>query len=125
MAQSARRRKVRPFGTARGRRALRPSRSCRFAISKFLTKEFSVGALAGYYQQVTGDGGEGNGIGPFKGRVPAIGATAAYTFNVGRTPIAAKVRVLRETDVEKRRRGTIGLFTLAVPIGGQARPAAG
>jgi hypothetical protein len=90
------------------------------ALSKFLTKELTIGVLAGYYEQVSADGGEGNGIGPFKGRVTAIGGTASYNFTLGGTPVSARVKVLREVDVENRPQGTIGLFTVSFPLGGAA-----
>lgn len=93
------------------------------SISKNLTKEFSVGLLGGYYDQVSDDGGAGNRIGPFKGRVTAVGATAGYNFTVAGTPVSARVRVLREVDVENRAQGTIGLFTVGFPLGGPAAPA--
>jgi hypothetical protein len=94
------------------------------AIEKNLTKEFSVGLLAGYYDQVSGDGGSGNRIGPFKGRVTAVGATAGYNFTLGGTPVSTRIKVLREVDVENRAQGTIGLLTVAFPLGGQTAPAA-
>jgi hypothetical protein len=94
------------------------------AISKNFTKEFSVGVLAGHYRQVSGDGGEGNRIGPFKGRVTAVGATAAYTFTVAGTPVSTRIKVLREVDVDNRPEGTIGLLTVAFPLGGAAAPEA-
>ena len=94
------------------------------AISKFLTKELSVGLLAGHYQQVSGDGGEGNRIGPFKGRVTAVGATAAYDFTIAGTPVSTRIKVLREVDVDDRPEGTIGLFTVAFSLGGPAAPKA-
>ena len=58
------------------------------SISKHLTKEFSIGLLAGYFDQVSGDGGAGNRVGPFKGRVTAVGATAGYDFTVAGTPVS-------------------------------------
>ncbi|QRM31283.1 transporter [Microvirga sp. VF16] len=94
------------------------------SISKHLTKEFSVGLLAGYYDQVSDDGGAGNRIGPFKGRVTAVGATAGYDFTVAGTPVSTRIKVLREVDVENRPQGTIGLFSLGFPLGGHAPPAA-
>jgi hypothetical protein len=87
------------------------------SISKNITEEFSVGVLAGYYEQVSGDSGEGNGIGPFKGRVTAVGATVGYDFTIGGTPVSTRVKVLREVDVENRPQGTIALFTVAFPLG--------
>ena len=92
------------------------------SISKNLTKEFSVGLLAGYYDQVSDDGGAGNRIGPFKGRVTAVGATAGYDFSVAGTPVSARIKVLREVDVENRAQGTIGLFSVGFPLGGPAAP---
>lgn len=87
------------------------------SISKNLTKEFSVGLIAGYYDQVSSDGGVGNRIGPFKGRVTAVGATAGYSFSVVGTPVSARIKVLREVEVENRAQGTIGLFAVGFPLG--------
>lgn len=92
------------------------------SISKHLTREFSVGLLAGYYDQMSEDGGEGNRIGPFKGRVTAVGATAGYDFTVAGTPVSARIKVLREVEVENRAQGTIGLFSVGFPLGGPAAP---
>ncbi|MBZ6074984.1 SphA family protein [Microvirga puerhi] len=94
------------------------------SITKNLTKEFSLGVLAGYYHQVSGDDGQGVSVGPYKGRVLAVGATAGYNFAVAGTPVTARIKVLREVDVENRPQGTIGLFTVAFPLGGSAAPAA-
>ena len=63
------------------------------------------------------DGGAGNRIGPFKGRVTAVGATAGYDFSVAGTPVPARIKVLREVDVENRPQGTIGLFSVGFPSG--------
>ena len=54
------------------------------AIAKNLTKELSVGFLASHYQQVSDDGGEGNRVGPNKGRVTASAAPSATTSWSGR-----------------------------------------
>ncbi|TCR61724.1 transporter [Bosea sp. BK604] len=93
------------------------------AISQYLSKELSVGALFGHYQQISGDSGEGASLGPYKGRVTAVGGMISYTFNVAETPITTRVKVLREVSVDNRPQGTIGLFTIAFPLGKTA-PAA-
>ena len=72
------------------------------SATKFLTKDFSVGVIASHYQQVTGDSGEGATLGPYKGRVTAVGGTVGYTFEVGKIPVSTRVKVLREVDVENR-----------------------
>ncbi len=94
------------------------------AITKNLTKEFSVGVMVGHYQQVSGDGGSGASLGAYKGRVTAVGGTIGYNFEVAGTPVSALLKVMREVEVENRSRGTIGLLSIAFPLGGQAAPAA-
>lgn len=86
------------------------------SITKYLTKELSVGVIGSHYQQVTGDSGAGAVLGPFKGRDTAVGGTLGYNFVVGRTPVAARVKVLREVEVEKRFQGTITYFEISFPL---------
>jgi hypothetical protein len=90
------------------------------AASKFLSKELSIGVIASHYQQVSGD--TGGRIGPFEGRTTAVGGTIGYTFVAGTTPISTRIKILREVAVENRFHGTIGLVTVAFPIGGPAGP---
>jgi hypothetical protein len=92
-----------------------------FAISKSLTKELSVGLIASHYQQVSDD--KGDLIQSFKGRVTAVGGTIGLNLSVAGTPVSARLKVLREVEVENRFRGTIGLFTLSFPLGGASPPA--
>jgi len=93
------------------------------ALSQYLSKELSVGVIASHYQQITGDSGRADLVGPFKGRVTAVGGTLGYTFLVGHTPVSTRIKVLREIEVENRFQGTIGLLTVSLPIGGQVAPA--
>nr|WP_248311748.1 transporter [Bosea sp. ASV33] len=94
------------------------------AVSQYLTKELSVGALLSHYQQISGDSGAGASLGSYKGRTTAIGGTIGYNFAVGGTPVSARLKVLREINVENRPAGTIALVTLAFPIGQVPPPAA-
>lgn len=88
-----------------------------FAISQYFTKDFSVGALFAHYQQLTGDSGAGASLGPYKGRVTAVGGTVAYSFKVASVPVTARLKVLREVSVENRPQGTIALVSVAFPLG--------
>ncbi|GGC79311.1 hypothetical protein GCM10010994_41740 [Chelatococcus reniformis] len=90
------------------------------AVSKNLTREFAVGLLAAHYEQISADSGEGNRIGPFKGRVTAVGATASYNAAILGTPVTTRIKLLREVEVENRPQGTMGLLTVAFPIGGHS-----
>jgi hypothetical protein len=85
-------------------------------LTKFLTKELSVSAIGAHYQQVTGDRGEGARLGPYKGRVTAVGGGLGYTFTLGHTPVSTRVKVLREVDVENRPQGTIGWVQVSFPL---------
>jgi hypothetical protein len=46
----------------------------------------------------------------------------ACNFQLGPVPVSTRVKVLREVETENRFRGTIGLFTISFPLGGQAPP---
>lgn len=87
-----------------------------WAASKALTSALSAGIIGYHYQQVTGDSGAGAQLGAYKGRTTALGGTIAYNFEVGKTPISARLKVLREFSVENRARGTVGLLTVSLPL---------
>jgi len=86
------------------------------SASKYLTKAVSVGVIASHYQQITGDSGPGARLGPFKGRVTAVGGTIGVTGELGKIPITARLKVLREVEVENRFQGTIGFFEVSFPL---------
>ncbi|RDJ24261.1 transporter [Bosea caraganae] len=92
------------------------------AISQYFSKEFSVGVLLSHYQQVSGDSGAGASLGSYKGRTTGIGGTVGYTFDVAGTPVSARLKILREVNVENRPQGTIGFITIAFPLGPAAAP---
>jgi hypothetical protein len=56
------------------------------AIEKTFSKTWSAGLQAYHFQQLSSDRGPGAVLGPFKGRVSGVGATAAYNFEIGRRP---------------------------------------
>lgn len=87
-----------------------------WAVTKALTKQFSVGLVGYYYDQLTGDSGSGARLGDFEGRVTALGGMVAYNFELSGTPISTRVRVYREFDVVNRLEGTAGFATIAFPL---------
>lgn len=87
-----------------------------WAVTKMLTKQFSVGLVGYYYDQITGDSGPGARLGAFEGRVTALGGTIAYNFQLGELPLSARIKVYREFDVVHRLEGTAGYFTVALPL---------
>lgn len=86
------------------------------SASKYLTKGVSVGVIASHYQQITNDSGPGARLGPFKGRVTAVGGTIGVTANAGQIPISVNLKILREVEVENRFQGTIGFFQVSFPL---------
>ncbi|ACL63057.1 SphA family protein [Methylobacterium nodulans] len=86
------------------------------SASKNLTKELSIGVIASHYQQITGDSGSGARLGPFKGRVTAVGGMAGLTVPVGQIPVTARMKVLREVEVENRFQGTLGFLEVSFPL---------
>ena len=86
------------------------------SASKYLSKEVSVGVIASHYQQITGDSGPGAKLGPFRGRVTALGGTIGITGEFGRIPVTTRLKVLREVEVENRFQGTIGFLEVSFPL---------
>lgn len=79
-----------------------------FAVSKGITRDLSAG-IAGYvYYQLTADGGSGDTVGPYKGRVLGLGPEVGYLFSKGGgdTPMTyLNVRAYKESWVENRTSG--------------------
>lgn len=94
-----------------------------FAALQHVSRQFNLGVVGYYYDQLTGDSGSGARLGPFKGRVAALGGTVGYTFMAGQLPIATRVKVFREFDVRNRLEGTAGFFTISLPLSVAVPPA--
>lgn len=87
-----------------------------WGATKYLTKEFTIGMVGYFYQQLTPDSGSGARLGAFEGRVVALGGTFGYTFEVGKIPVSTRIKVFREFDVQNRMEGTAGFLTVAFPL---------
>jgi hypothetical protein len=87
-----------------------------WAATYNLDRQFSIGVVGYYYNQLTGDSGTGAILGRFKGEVTAIGGTVGYNFKLGELPVATRLKVYREFDVRNRLEGTAGYFTLSMPL---------
>jgi hypothetical protein len=72
--------------------------------------EFAPGLVLGVvgydYRQLTGDSGSGALLGPFKGRVDAIGPGLSYTTLIGSTPFILNARRYQEFNAQNRWEGT-------------------
>jgi hypothetical protein len=87
-----------------------------WGLIQHLSKTVSLG-LAGYhYQQVTGDSGSGARLGPFEGRVTALGPVLTYAFECGKIPISTQWEWMHEFDVKNRAEGDAGILTISMPL---------
>jgi hypothetical protein len=86
------------------------------AINQHLANGFTFGAGGYFYQQISDDAGSGDLVGPFRGRVAAIGPMIGDTFKVGETPVTVGARWFHEFDVDKRVTGDSVLATLSMPL---------
>jgi hypothetical protein len=72
--------------------------------------EFAPGLLIGVvgydYRQLTGDTGSGASLGPFRGRVDAIGPGLTYTTLLGQTPFILNVRHYHEFNASNHWEGS-------------------
>src|SRR6266540_3513335 len=71
-----------------------------FAASQNLPNGLSFGLVGYFYDQITGASGSGAVMGPFKGRVAALGGMVGYMFKADGRDISTRVRVYREFDVQ-------------------------
>jgi hypothetical protein len=76
-----------------------------FGVSRFLSEQVQVGAVGYFYQQLTGDSGEGATLGPFKSRVAGIGPQLGYFFPAGRMQGYVNLKGYYEFAAENRPEG--------------------
>lgn len=87
------------------------------SVERKFSKAFSAGLQGYHFQQISGDSGPGATLGSFKGRVSAVGVTAAYNFEAGRTPVSLRGHVLKEFGEKNRlAKGTTFLLNLDFPL---------
>lgn len=94
-----------------------------WAASKMFSPQFNAGLVGYYYNQVTGDSGDGARLGPFEGEVVALGATAGLNFQLGKLPVSTRLKYYHEFDATNRLEGDAGYFTVAMPLWVPAPPA--
>ncbi len=91
-----------------------------FHLEAALNQHFPFGLAAGvggyFYQQLSGDSGSGAVLGPFRGRVAAVGPLLAYTFKVDTQQVTLSGRWFHEFDVKRRVRGDAIFASLSFPL---------
>jgi hypothetical protein len=85
------------------------------AAAYYFSPALSVGVAGYHYQQLTDDSGKGAPNGN-KGRVSALGPTAAATVMVGPVPVVASLSYYREFNVKNRLEGNTGWLRVSIPL---------
>ena len=87
------------------------------AIDKALSPAWSVGVQGYHFDQLSGDSGSGDRVGPFKGRVTGVGGSIAYNFKVmGKIPISLRFHGATEFDAVNRLEGHSFWLDLSMPL---------
>ena len=76
-----------------------------WATSHPLSKALNVGLVGYVYQQITGDGGAGDQVGPFMSRVVGIGPQVTYAFGLGELDASLNLKGYAELDASRRPAG--------------------
>jgi hypothetical protein len=76
-----------------------------WGASQFLTKQFSVGLVGYFYDQISGDSGSGDFVGPFQSRVVGLGPQVAFLFPVGEMKGYLNLKAYEEFDAQDRAHG--------------------
>jgi hypothetical protein len=73
-----------------------------------------VGLVGYYYQQLTGDSGSGDTLGPFKSRVVGFGPQVGFIFPVGDLQGYLNLKIYKEFAAEHRPEGWNAWVTFAI-----------
>lgn len=76
-----------------------------WGASQFLSKQLLVGAVGYVYNQLTGDSGSGDRVGPFESRVVGIGPQIGYIFPLGASQGYVNLKGYGEFDAHDRPHG--------------------
>jgi hypothetical protein len=85
-----------------------------WGASQFLSQQLQVGAVGYVYQQLTGDSGSGDKLGPFKSRVIGIGPQIGYLFPAGGMQGYVNLKAYGEFDAHDRPSGWNVWLTLSI-----------
>jgi hypothetical protein len=86
-------------------------------VSRFLTKQFYIGAVGYSFNQLTGDSGSGATLGPYISRISAVGPEVGVLFPVGEMQGSLNLRGYWEFAAQNRSSGwnTWLVFSIAPP----------
>lgn len=87
-----------------------------WAASRFVSEQAHVGVAGYFYEQVTGDSGDGATLGGFKSRVAGIGPQLGHFYQVGQQLWYLNLKGFYEFSARNRPEGWNVWMTLAIPL---------
>jgi hypothetical protein len=85
-----------------------------WGMSQFLSKQFLIGAVGYVYNQLTGDSGSGDHVGPFYSRVVGVGPQIGYIFPLGNYQGYINLKGYGEFDAHDRLSGYNAWLTFSI-----------
>jgi hypothetical protein len=85
-----------------------------WGASQFLSKQLLVGAVGYVYDQLTGDSGSGDRVGPFRSRVVGVGPQIGYIFPLGTSQGYVNLKGYGEFDAHDRPSGYNAWLSLTI-----------
>jgi hypothetical protein len=85
-----------------------------WGASQFLSKQLLVGMVGYVYNQITGDSGSGDRVGPFQSRVVGIGPQIGYIFPLGNYQGYINLKGYGEFDYHDRPHGYNAWLTFSI-----------
>jgi hypothetical protein len=85
-----------------------------WAVGYEVTKGLVIGVVGYDWRQITGDSGPGAQLGPFEGRVDAIGPGLSYTTLIDRMPLIVNLRHYEEYGAERSISGSLSIATVTL-----------
>ena len=97
-----------------------------WGASQFLSNQLEVGLVGYFYNQITGDGGTGDKVGPFMSRVTGIGPQFSFFFPIAGLQGSLNLKTYKEFDAQYRPDGWNAWITFSIspstPMSTPARP---
>ncbi|WP_319546651.1 transporter [Ruegeria conchae] len=84
-----------------------------WAVSKFVSEKWQIGAVGFAYKQISDDDGAPEILEGFRGETYGIGPQVAYSGEVNGKPIYASLRAYHEFETQNRTEGTAVFLTLS------------
>lgn len=87
-----------------------------WGASQFISEKTHIGLVGYYFEQVTGDSGDGAQLGSFKSRVGGIGPQIGHLFAMGDKQAYVNLKGYWEFDAKHRPEGWNAWLTLSLPL---------